>query len=67
MALAKIVAVVTVAVCRRGFQSVAHAIAIPISVVFNEARIAGTASKVANTLAVPRAIARVPAVAAPRQ
>ena len=45
MALAKIVAVVTVAVCRRRFQSVAHAIAIPISVVFNAARIAATANK----------------------
>ena len=67
LALAETVAVVTVPVCRWQFQSVEHTIAMPISIVFNAARVAATASKGNSALAVPRAIARVPAVAATGQ
>ena len=45
LALAETLAVVTVPVCRWQFQSVEHTIAMPISVVFNAARVAATASK----------------------
>ena len=63
-ALEKAVEMETVAVLPMGVSVSDTCNCIPISIVFNAATVAATAPKIANALALPRAIARVIAVAA---